>query len=81
MNFNSISLPHSKKSHSEKRVCVCLLVCPSLNVEPKPIDRSHSNSISGVLLKISPVGVFVFDLPLKLRVVHIKKLKFQFSQK
>ena len=31
-------------------VCVCLSVCPSPIVEPKPIDRSRSNSISRVLL-------------------------------
>ena len=31
-------------------VCVCLSVCPSPIIEPKPIYRSHSNSISRVLL-------------------------------
>ena len=60
-------------------VCQCLFVRPSLNVEPKPIDRSRSNSISRVLLHISGAVFLVFPLTLKLRVVHIKK--FRFSQK
>ena len=61
-------------------VCVCVTVClpvwPSPNVEPKPIDRSLSNSISRILLQITRAFFFfflVFPLPLKLRVVHIRK--------
>ena len=63
-------------------VCVCMPVCPSLNVEPKPIDRSRSNSIYKVLLKISRVFFLAFPLPLKLRVVHIRtKLKISIFSK
>ena len=46
----------------------------SPNVAPKPIDQSRSNSISRVLLKISPPRVFVFDLHVKLRLVQIRKI-------
>ena len=53
MIFDSTSLPKSKNVFW-KNVCVCvsvcLSVCPSPIVEPKPIDRSRSNSISRVLL-------------------------------
>ena len=54
-------------------VCVCVCVCPSPNVEPKPIDRSRSNSIYRVLMYISRAVFLVFPLPLKLRAVHIIK--------
>ena len=40
---------------------------------PTPIDRSRSNSISWVPLQISLARFFVFDLPSKLMVVHIRK--------
>ena len=54
----------------------------SRNVAPKPTDQARSHSTSWVPLQISPARFFVFDLPLKLRVVHIrKKIKFLFSQK
>ena len=42
-----------------------------LNVAVKPIDQSHSNSISGVVLQNTSSWFLVFHLPLKLRVVHI----------
>ena len=45
---------------------------------PKPTDQSCSNSLSGVPLQISPACFFVFELPSKLRVVHIRK-KFKIS--
>ena len=49
---------------------------PSPIIEPKPMDRSRSNSISRILLQISQAGFFiVFPLPLKLRVVHMRKIK------
>ena len=55
---------------------------PSPNVGPKPADQSSSNSIYRALLQISLACIIVFDLPLKLIVVHIrKKLKFLFYQK
>ena len=64
-----------------KCVCVCVCVCPSPNLESKQIDRSRSKSISSVFSQISR-AFFSFPLPLKLRVVYIKKnLKFRFSQK
>ena len=59
-------------------VCVCLSVWPSSNVEAKPIDRSRSKSISRVLSQISWAAFFfllVFPVPLKLSIVHIRKLK------
>ena len=69
-------------------VWACVLACvrvracvwPSPIVKHKPIDRSLSNSISRVLLQISRAVFFFFSflLPLKLRVVHIRK-KFKFS--
>ena len=56
-------------------VCVCLSVCPSPNIEPKPTHQSRWKSISRVLSQISRTFVLVFPLPLRLRVVHIKKYK------
>ena len=43
------------------------------NVAPKPTGQSSSHSISRVPLQISSAHCFVFDLPLNLRVVHIRK--------
>ena len=40
---------------------------------PEPTDQSRLNSIYMVLSQILLVHIFVFDLPLKLRVVHIRK--------
>ena len=66
-------------------VCVCLCVClsdwPSPIVEPKPIDRSRSNSIFRVHLQLSPASHFHFRLTLNikgtlmLRVVLIRNKK------
>ena len=54
----------------------------SSNVGPELTHQCHSNPIYRALLQISLARIFVFDLPLKLRVVHIRKhLKFIFSQK
>ena len=54
----------------------------SPNVGDKPADQSRSSSVYMVLLQISVACIFVFDEPLKLRVVHTGKiLKFVFSQK
>ena len=39
-----------------------LIICPSPNFEPKPNDQFHSNSVSRVLLQISPAHYLVFDL-------------------
>ena len=48
------------------------------NVAPKPTHQSRSDSISRALLQISLALIFVFNLPLKLRVVYIRK-KFKIS--
>ena len=46
------------------------------------IDQSCSNSIFRVVLQLSPARVSVFEKPLKLRVVHIrKKLKISIFSK
>ena len=47
--------------------------CQSPNIAPKPTDQSCSNSVSRVPLQTSPACLFVFELPSKLRVVHIRK--------
>ena len=55
---------------------------PSPNAGPKPTHQSRSNSICRILLQIFLAIIFFFDLPLKLRVVHISKnYKILFSQK
>ena len=46
---------------------------PSPNSGPKPTHQSRWNSICRVLLQISLSITFVFDLPFKLRVVHVRK--------
>ena len=46
---------------------------PSPNLGPKPSHQSLSNSIYRGLLQIFLAIISVFDLPLKLRVVHIRK--------
>ena len=51
-----------------------------LNVAPKPTDQSRSHWTSWVPLQIPSAHFFVFDLPLKLRVVHIGK-KNLYSEK
>ena len=53
----------------------------STNVGPKPTDQPRSNSVYRILLQISQVCIFIFDLLLKLRVFQIKKNNFLFSQK
>ena len=80
VNFDSVSLPHSKNGVLAKMsmcvcVCVCLSVHPLPNVVPKPTERSSSHSISRILLQISQTVFLVFDLPLKLRVLHIRNNK------
>ena len=47
----------------------------SPNVGPKPTNQSRSNSTCRILLQISLAHIYVFDLPLKLRVIHIRKNK------
>ena len=64
-------LYHILKSVLEK-MPVCLSLCTWPNVEPKPIDRSLSNSIAGYLTYIS-ILFLIFPLTLKLIVVHIRK--------
>ena len=49
-----------------------LIFCPSSDIAPKPTSRSRSHSISRVPLQISLARLFVFDLPSKLKVVHIR---------
>ena len=49
------------------------IFCSSPNVAPKPTSQSRSHSISRVPLQIFLAYFFVFDLPSKLRVVHIRK--------
>ena len=57
-----------------------LIFCPSPDVVLEPTDQSSSHSTSRVPLQISLT--FFFDLPSKLRVVHMRKnLNFSFSQK
>ena len=90
ISFLIVHHSHSLKCVLEKMcVCVCLSVYLSIYlsvwtspiVEPKPIYRSRSNSISRVLLQISLAFFLCFPLPLKLRVVHMrKKLKMIFSK-
>ena len=46
---------------------------PYPNAVPKPTHQSRSNSIYMILLQIFLAIIFVFDLPLKLMVVHIGK--------
>ena len=46
---------------------------PSPNAGPKPTHQSRSKSISRVLSHISRTLFLVFSLPLKLRVVHMRK--------
>ena len=56
-----------------------LIFCQSAQIAPKPNDQCRSYSISRVPLQISSARFFsVFELPPKLRVVHIKK-KFKIS--
>ena len=43
------------------------------DVAPEPTDESRLNWISTVLSQISGAGFLVFLLPLKLRVVHLRK--------
>ena len=43
------------------------------NLAPKLTDKSRRHSIPRVPLQISPACFFVFDLPSKLRVIHISK--------
>ena len=72
-----------QKSVLEESLCVCLSVWLSVwlspNVEPKLIDRSRSKWMYLVSSRIylEPFCL-VFPLPLKLRVVHIRK-KFKIS--
>ena len=66
MVLDSIPFTHSKN------VCVCVSVWPSPNIEPKPIDRSRSNSISGVLSQIYR-AVFYFPPTPKIKSSSYKK--------
>ena len=52
---------------------IVLNFCRSPNVALKLTHQSRSHSISRVPLQLSPAYFFVFDLPSKLRVVHIRK--------
>ena len=69
MVFDSIPLPYSNTCFRKKCmcVCVCLSVClsdrPTPNLQPKPLDRSRSNSISGVLSQISQTFFYFFPYP------------------
>ena len=56
-------------------VKIFLIFFQSPNIGPKSVDQSRLNSIHRVLSQILLAQVFVFNLPLKLRVVHIKKFK------
>ena len=60
-------------------VSVCLSVCPSPIVEPKPIDRFRSNSISRVLLQISP-AFFSFTPTPKIKGSSHEKKNLIFSK-
>ena len=78
---NNMTLSAFPEKIPETRKIV-LIFCPSPNVSPKPTGQSRSHSISRVPLQISVARFFVFDLPSKLRIVHIRKnIKFSFSQK
>ena len=82
MGFDSIYPNILKKCFRKEYLCVsvCRSVCPSPNLEPKPFDRFCSKSISGVFSQISRAVFLVFPLPLKLRVVHIRKKNSIFSK-
>ena len=57
-------------------VCVCVCVCLSPNVEPKPINRSCSKLIPGILSQISQASFFSFSPTPKIKgSSHEKKLK------
>ena len=53
----------------------------SFNVGPKPTHQSRSNSIYRILLQIFLAIIFVFNLPLKLSVVHTRKNKIYIFSK
>ena len=83
MIFHSTSLPESKNVFQKKCVCVCLPVCLSADCV---CDRRRTQSLNQLthLVQIRYIGssckyleefFLVFPLPLKLRVVHIKKSK------
>ena len=50
-----------------------LIFCPSPTIAPKPTGQFRSHSISRVPLQIYLARFFVFDIPSKLKVVHIRK--------
>ena len=60
-----------------RKIAFNFLYVASSNVAPKLNDQSRSNYISRVPLQISLAVLFVFDLPSKLREVHVRK-KFKF---
>ena len=63
-------------------VCACVSVCPSPNVEPKPIDRSRSKSVSKVLLENISSRFFSFPLNPKIKgSSHKKKIKISIFSK
>ena len=66
----TLSLSPEKSLKLEKQF---LIFCPSPKVAPKPTGQSSSHSISMAPLQISAAHFFVYDIPSKLRVVHIKK--------
>ena len=59
-------------------VCMCVSVCRSPNVEPKPIGPYRSNSIYRVLVQISR-AVFSFPPTPKIKGSSQKKKKEKFS--
>ena len=85
--FLILNHSHSLKCVLEKMcVCVCvslsLSLWPSPIVEPKPIDRSRSNSIYRVLMYISRADVLVFPPNPKIKgSSHEKKFKIRIFQK
>ena len=57
-----------------RKIVFNFLSVASPNVACKLNDQSRSNSICRIPLQVSLALFFIFDLPTKLRVVHIRKI-------
>ena len=69
LNYMTLSAIPGKSFKLEK---VFFNLLPIAFLSLKPSHQSRSNSMYTILLQIFPAIIFVFDLPLKLRVVHIR---------
>ena len=68
----SVSVSESVSESESVSVCVCV---PVADRRPKPMDRSRSNSISRVLLQISPAVLFSFSTTPKIMGSSREKIK------